>query len=389
MELVAPRYGAGTLSDVVPSVLAGMEVPGMLNVLDLPASPKVCVLLVDGMGWRLLQAHADTAPFLASLAADQEAITAGFPTTTATSISAIGTGLTPGEHGLVGLSFAVSDDELINVLGWSRQGVRRVVDLRDKVVPEQVQPRPTAFERARDAGVTVSLAVPRYHRGSGLTRAVLRGGDLHGVHALGDLAATARQALRSDGRVFCYAYHADLDLLGHVYGPGSEPWRMQLHQVDQLVSSIAEALPPDGLLVVTADHGMVPVTEDDRVDFDTCPDLQAGVRLLGGEARVRYVYTEPGAVDDVRQAWQSVLGDRATIRSRDEVIDAGWYGPGVAGYVRARVGDLVVVAHDNTAIIRSEMESRVSGFVGHHGALTADEQLVPLLLHQNTAAGLA
>ena len=53
-----------TLADVGPSVLAGLGVPGLTNVLGLPAEPNVCLLLIDGLGWQLLQAHAPSAPFL-------------------------------------------------------------------------------------------------------------------------------------------------------------------------------------------------------------------------------------------------------------------------------------------------------------------------------------
>lgn len=379
--LVAPRYGTGALSDVVPSLLAGMDVPGMRDVLGLPPAPRVCLLLVDGLGWRLLDEHADAAPFLASLAAAREPITAGFPATTGTSVAALGTGLPPGEHGLVGLSFAVSGDELINVLGWSRHGAGRPADLRDRFVPEEVQPHPTAFELAEQAGVTVALAAPRAQRGSGLTRAVLRGGEFRGVFALGDLAATAVGALDRD-RTFCYAYHADLDLLGHVYGPGTEAWRLQLAHVDRLAEAIAGALPPGGLLAVTADHGMVAVSEADRVDFDTHPRLRDGVVLLGGEARVRHVYTEPTAAPDVLDTWRGVLGERALVVTRDEAVEAGWFGPRVADHVLGRLGDLVVAALGTTAVVRSEAESRLSRFAGHHGSLTAEEQLVPLLTVQ-------
>ena len=327
MEPTLPRYGAGSLAEVVPTVLAGMGVPGMAMTVSLPARPRVCVLLVDGLGWHLLREHAADAPFLTSLAAGREPITAGFPATTAASLAALGTGLPTGEHGVVGLSFAV-DGEVLNALRWSRHGVAEHVDLRDTVVPERVQPASTVFERAAAAGVAVRAVAPREQRRSGLTRAVLRGGRFDGVHALGDLASRAVEALRAGDRSLCYAYHGELDLLGHVYGPGSDPWRRQLRHVDLLAQDIAAALPPDGLLVVTADHGMVAVGDADRVDLDEEPALHAGVRAVGGEARVRHVYTEPGAA---RRRARDLAGTRsaagAWLRSRAEAIGAGWFGP--------------------------------------------------------------
>lgn len=380
-----PRYGAGSLSDVVPSILAGMGVPGMTATVPLPAARKVCLLLVDGLGWPLLREYADDAPFLAGLAGHE--ITAGFPATTATSLTTIGTGVPSGEHGIVGYTFAASDDELINALSWSLHAGGKSVDFRTKYVPEDFQPVTTAFQRAADDGVHVRLATQRGFDGTGLTRAAFRGADFDGVVALGDLTTKAIDALTAADRVFCYAYHSELDLLGHVYGPGTKAWRFQLQHVDHLAAAIAAELPSDGMLVVTADHGMVHVGEDDRIDFDVLPTLRDGVRMLGGEARARHVYVSPGALTDVATAWRTVLGDRAWVLTRDEAVDAGWFGPRVADQVRGRIGDLVVAARGSSAITRSKVEPRMSALTGQHGSLTPDDQLIPLLTSLGATAG--
>ncbi|ONI80328.1 alkaline phosphatase family protein [Saccharothrix sp. ALI-22-I] len=376
MDPLVPRYGVGSLADVVPSLLAGLGVPGMVDVLGISGSSRVCVLLVDGLGWRLLREHETDAPFLASLAGSP--ITAGFPSTTATSLAALGTGLSTGEHGLVGLSFA-DGDEVLNALRWTRHGVPEYVDLRTVLVPEDVQPRRTAFEVAAEAGVAVRLVLPRDQKDSGLTRAVLRGGRFQGVLGFGDMVTRVAEALWSEDRVLCYAYHSDLDGLGHVYGPGSEPWRWQLRFVDRLAAAIADGLPPGGALVVTADHGMVPA--DDRVDFDTDAALQDGVRVLGGEARVRHVYTS--AVEGVRARWSERLGDRAWVASRSEAVAAGWFGPRVADHVLPRIGDLVVAAKGSLAVVRSVAEPHLTTLVGQHGSLTEEEQHIPVLVATN------
>ncbi len=162
------------------------------------------------------------------------------------------------------------------------------------------------------------------------------------MYALGDLISQVLKALRESDRMLCYAYHADLDGIGHGYGPGSDAWCHQLSVVDHLAATIANGLPPDAMLVVTADHGMVSAGEHDRIDFDTEPDLRYGVRTLGGEGRVRYLYAEPGALDDVVDNWRGVLGDRALVLRRQEAIDRGWFGPRVADGFRMRIGDVVV-----------------------------------------------
>jgi predicted AlkP superfamily pyrophosphatase or phosphodiesterase len=381
-----PHGGHASLADVVPSILAGLGVAGFTNRLQLTPTHGACLLLVDGLGWLALQEHSADAPFLSALAADRQAIAAGFPATTAAGVATIGTGMPAGQHGIVGFSFAVPDGGLINALSWHTHGGGHRVDLRERFVPEDIQPRPTAFERAAAAGIQVTLAVPEVHRGSGLNRAALRGGEMKGVHALGDLAGNvlaAMSAASRGARTFCYAYHGDLDLLGHVYGAGSLPWRLQLGHVDRLVASIAEGLPRGVRLVLIADHGMVTVPEEGRLDFDTEPALQAGVRLLGGDARARYVYTEPGATRDVLATWRDFVGDRAWILTRDEAIAAGWFGPLIPNHIRDRIGDIIVAARTEFAVVRSQVTPKLSRLIGHHGSLTPEEQLVPALVYDS------
>ncbi len=332
------------------------------------------MLLIDGLGADLLDTHADDAPVMAALR--DRTLQVGFPSTTVAGLAAIGTGCRSGEHGMVGLSFRLPGADVMNALAWRPHPSGR--DLRDKLPPEQVQPMPTTFERASNAGIAVSVICGAQFTGSGLTRAVLRGGRYVGVHALGDLAACVRSAVAERG--FCYGYHSELDLLGHVYGPGSTAWRMQLRQVDRLVESIVEGLPPGGLLAVVADHGMVAVDASEVVDIDACEPLLDGVEAIGGEPRARHVYTAKGAADSVLAAWRETLAQRAWVVSRDEAISAGWFGDRIGDDVRFRIGDVVAAARGSAGIMRRTVETLLSSLIGQHGSLTPEEQQVPLLV---------
>ncbi|MEH3139931.1 MAG: alkaline phosphatase family protein [Mycobacterium kyogaense] len=377
MELPRPDPHAAHLADVAPSLLAAMGVAGfssrLLGSIDAGEAAGACLLLVDGLGAELLDAHLDDAPFLATLRGRR--LTAGYPATTAAGLAAVGTGCRSGEHGIVGMTFRLPDVGVVNALRWRQHPWGE--DLRERAVPESVQPRPTTFERAASAGVSVRVISGAEFAGSGLTRAVLRGGDYVGVHAIGDLVAAVTSTLSDRG--FCYAYHADLDLVGHLHGPGSAAWRWQLRQVDRMVESIVEALPAGGLLAVVADHGMVSLGED-TVDADAEPLLQEGVAALGGEVRARHVYVEPGAFDDVLAAWRDVLGERAWVVGREEAVAAGWFGPRVSDEAMARLGDVLVAAQGTSGVVRPTVEPIESSLIGQHGSFTAAEQLIPLLI---------
>jgi Type I phosphodiesterase / nucleotide pyrophosphatase len=366
---------AGSLADVLPSAAAVLGVPGSKDVLGLSAGAggrelrKVVVLLVDGLGWNLLLDNLDAAPFMAELAAGAEPICVGFPSTTATSMASFGTGASVGRHGLVGYTFALPGHEgLLNALRWDTTAD-----------PLDVQPVPTVFERAADVGVDVSHVALRSFEGSGLTRAALRGARYPGADTLGEAVQVTAQTLAQPGPALVYVYTGDLDNVGHIRGCRSAGWRAQLEHIDLFVHQLHRALPPDGLLLVTADHGMVDVGPAERVDFDNEPLLSAGVRLLGGEPRARHVYTRDGANTDVVSAWRERLGDTAQVLARDEAVAAGWFGSEVSSSVLPRIGDIVVAPTGSTAVVATRQHPREARLIGYHGSTTPDEVLVPLL----------
>ncbi len=365
---VLPRYGQRSLADLASSLLASLGVLGERNPLGLPSAARVCLLVVDGLGWEPLRDHPAVAPFLSQLAPSSGPLTAGFPATTVTSLSSLGTGRPPGQHGMFGYRVRVPGTrKLLNGLRWDKS-----------VNPLAWQPDTTVYERAGAAGVSTYRIAASALEKTGLSIAVLRGNTYRGADSLGVLVAEAARALREADRVLVTVYHDQLDRTGHVFGCGSDAWRFQLGHVDMLAQQLAAAVPAGTLLYVTADHGMVNVAPEDRIDADTTPGLLDGVALLGGEPRARHVYTVPGAADDVLQAWRDTIGDRAWVLSREEAVAAGWFGP-VEPWLAGRIGDVVVAPAGSYAVIASKAEVLESSLVGMHGSLTSSDQLVPLL----------
>src|SRR3984893_2362138 len=376
-----PRYGSRSLGELLPSLLSAVGIAGFANSLAIEPVSRVCLLLVDGLGWELLRANRKSAPFLTSIASDP--LTAGFPATTAASLSSLATSLPPGEHGLVGYTMALPGyDRAFNTLTWSLYGVRPRVDLREEVVREASQPVPTLPERAAAAGVPIHYLGPAFHQASGLSRAISRG---QRVHTAVSLEAIQQAALRRlDARpAMVYGYHPRLDAAGHVEGVASQAWRDELIEVDRAVRIIREQLPADTVLVVTGDHGMVDLRPNERLDLADHPDLAAGVTLMAGEARARYLRTAPGAAGDVLSAWRSILGDRMWLSTPAEAVATGSFGPRVSDQARERIGDVVAAAYGRVGIVQRDVDPAQARLNGHHGSLTAAEQLVPLLVYRS------
>ncbi|MFJ1859605.1 alkaline phosphatase family protein [Streptomyces anulatus] len=372
-----PEYGSGSLADLLPTLVAGQEVPGFTAAIpELTPADRNCVFLIDGLGWEQIIAHPDEAPFLHSLLPTSRGgtgrpLTAGFPSTTATSLASVGTGLPPGEHGLPGYTARNPETgELMNQLRW-----------RPWTAPKVWQPYPTVFQLADAAGVhTAQVSAPTFEQ-TPLTKVALSGGSFLGRLSGEDRMDVAAQRLAAGDRSLVYTYYSEVDGKGHRFGTDSDAWRGQLMYVDGLARRLAEQLPPRSALYITADHGMIdiPFDEQSRIDFDEDWELRAGVALLGGEGRARHVYAVPGAEADVLTVWREVLGEQFWVASRDEAIAAGWFGPTIDERVYGRIGDVVAAAHDDVIITASVNEPHESAMAGVHGSLTSVEQLVPLL----------
>ena len=374
-ELAAPPYGTSSLSDLMPAVARSLDVevapagPGLADALRLAPTARACVLLVDGLGDLLLRERAGHAPFLRSQLDRVATISAGFPTTTATSMGSLGTGLPPGAHGLVGYEVLVPErDELLNELSWE-----------PAVDPRRWQRETTVLQHVAAAGVEVVRIGPGFFDGSGLTEAALRGGRFVAATTLDDRVDAALAALRSSPRTLVYVYWGDVDKVGHVEGCGSWQWGEELAKIDLAIRRLVAGLPRDATLHVTADHGMVDVPHHQRLDVAHEPDLAAGVRHVGGEPRCPQLYCEIGQVEAVLAAWADRLTGRADVVTREHAVAAGWFGQ-VAAHVSARIGDVIVVCGPGTAVVDSRRaRPQVLRLLGLHGALTPEEALVPLL----------
>lgn len=367
---------AGQLTDVLASACALLGVPGTSDRLELAARvgdvDRIVVLLVDGLGFHLLPVAAPHAPTLAAAHAGRfgtlEELTCGFPSTTPTSLVTLGTGVAPGEHGILGFTLNIpGTEQVLTHITWTG----------DPPVPVW-QPVPTLFARAEQAGVRVSVVSRPEFRGSGLTEAAY--GTPHYVGA-GESEELAERIVAevTSGPGLVYGYHPTLDTVAHVHGIASPEWAQAAGQVDRLITRIAENLPPGSALLVTADHGALDVPATSRIDVDADPRLAAGLRVVAGEPRVRYLHTVPGAAADVLAAWRAVLGDRADLLLRAEAVDSGLFGPVRNEHV-ARIGDVVAICRGDTVVLASRREPEmVSKLIAFHGSTTSVETAIPLL----------
>lgn len=335
---------------------------------QFPRATSVVLVVVDGLGAISLRAHAGHARTLTAAMAKKDVASSVFPSTTASALTSILTGVWPGEHGLVGYRVVdPSRDVVVNQLtGWESEGLD----------PATWQMAPTIFERAVDAGHAAFAVGLAAYASSGFTRATLRGAEFSSASNAADRVARAYGLAEQHPGSLVYCYLPEVDKAGHRHGVASPEWAAALEDVD---AALALRVPSGVGVVVTSDHGMVDVPAHRQVVLDT--GHLDGIRHVGGEPRMIHAYLQPDAsADAVLARWRADLDGVADVVTREEAITAGLFGPSVAVAAADRVGDVLAVARGVAAIYDgTASDQRGRGMVGQHGALTSEERHVPVI----------
>ncbi len=352
---VLPQLAGASVAGLVPALVGGRPAPWLPEAARDAAS--VVLLVLDGLGANEIERRPSTLPVLAGMGGTR--ITTVVPSTTATALTSIATGLAPAQHGVLGFRMLVGDD-VLNVLRWQTDG-RKPPD------PFTVQ-RHDAF-----LGRPVPVVTRGEFRDSGFSQAHLRGATIVGWRTPSTLVEHCRRLVLA-GEKFVYAYYPGVDEVAHEFGLLDEYYARELGAVDALVGALLDALPERAVLLVTADHGQVHLEPESWVEID---DLHPMISVQAGDGRFRYLYAKHGMAGDLLAAAHERFDATAWVVSRRELLDAGWIGPGATGTVPGRIGDVVLAAREPVAFVDPAMP-RERGLRSAHGSLTADEMWVPL-----------
>ena len=360
------------LSQITPSLFASLGLADTSDQIQCGPSPvgRELLFLVDGLGADAVAKYASYIPTLSALIR-HGAVKTSFPSTTATSLATLTTGVNPGEHGMLGYTVQVprSGGRILNSLKWD-----------ERVDPFIWQPVTTLFERAVAANINVTHVAAKRYEDTGFTRAVFRGAKYRGANAHADLITETIAALK-DTPAFVYLYVNDLDVAGHSDGVGSDKWLAALTGIDQLVATLLQKLPRQTRLWLTADHGMINVGE--KIVIGQGNSLAQNIATIAGEPRARHLYLSEGsstsAISEVASIWEEFLGEKATIYTREQAIAANLFGNSVSADAADRMGDVIAIAHGDLILIEAEREKQEGAMIGHHGGASDIESYVPLL----------
>jgi hypothetical protein len=312
------------------------------------------LVLFDGLGIAQME-HADAAVFRSSLAGTLDA---PFPTTTSVSLSTIATGFPASMHGQVAhLSWYPDLEVVVNTLKW--------VTVTGEHVPydyARVLPASNLWERLRSSGVEPITVQPGDFQASPLTRVLYRGARFEGAWDADDLVE-ATVALAAEPRRFIFTYVPFVDVAGHVFGQGSDEFTAAMKAAATVWEGISSRLPTGVVLLGTADHGLMEVTEADKI---LVRDPRFDGLRFAGDTRGVHLWGDVDVIEDLAAAVDGELTDPVP-----------WLGPNPTPKALSHIGEGFLLAPAGKAVVPKGFDKRLRCY---HGGLMVEEVAIPLLV---------
>ena len=385
----------GTIEALLTGVAHGASLP--LAPFGLPErADRVALVYLDAFGWRFLERHHGHRLFRRAGAVER--LTSQFPSTTAAHVTTVHTGLPVAEHGVYEwFVLEPTLDRLIAPLlfafaGDSERGTLGTAGLPLQAVFPDGSP---LYRRLRAAGVAPVVVQPAAFTPTPAT-ALIAPSALLAADARMAAYASIDEAFEllvaaavGEPRLFANVYLPHVDELMHQHGPDHAFVDEAIEWTLDLLDEALNALPAGTLVLLTADHGMAPVSPEASVYANELWPELAGLLRSGadgkplapaGSCRDLFLHTLPGRAEEVRDGLARRLEGVAEAHLTADLVAEGLFGPSPSARLLGRLADVVVLPYHGEAVYWHEPGRFEQRFFGQHGGLTPDEMEIPLVV---------
>jgi hypothetical protein len=377
--LGVPAFGSSALDKSITSTLGGPY-------------KKVIFLLVDALGYYLLQNMLAAEPDLVWSSLGEKGvlapITSVCPSTTASALTTLWTGVAPATHGIIGYEmwakeFGIIINNILHSPATARGDVGGLA--RAGFNPHEFLDTPLLGTHLMKNGVEASAFIHYSIAHSGLSTMQMEDVDLHPYVDEADLGISLADFLNSRPGVrdYVYVYYSDVDTLMHRYSASDERVALQFSAFSRLfkqafIDRLSSEVAKDTILIMAADHGAKATPVNPRYDLANHPELKSLLVMSPTcEHRLAFFYIKPGKITDVREYIERAWPDEFLLLESQAALDAGLFGEGpFKAQDRDRIGDLIAVAKGGAYLWWAPTPNHMSG---RHGGLSREEMLVPFL----------
>ncbi|MCR5794588.1 MAG: alkaline phosphatase family protein [Solobacterium sp.] len=356
------RYGGIVEAGAALRKYYGLETewegdPDLLEWLDRGSFRCVVVLLIDAMGTSILDRYGDPDGFFRKNMKKQ--IMTVFPPTTTAAVTSLLTGKYPKQNAWLGWNqyFHETDDNIILFRNTGQYSDIDYSGFTDTHLP--VKP---VYDELNENGIPAETVWPAWSAHNACA-------DFHELCEK-TLAAAGDPDIR-----FIYAYWDALDSFMHKNGPEDPGTGEMIRMLEKETAVLAEHLPADCGLLVTADHSQISVT---HYSLDSNRELCGCFRHKPAiEGRACAFYIREDRREKFEQLFQEELGDQFELYTHEDVNRLNIFGKGKAHpRFEEFTGDYLAVAAGSVQLDYMKKKD----MKGNHAGGLPEEAQIPLIL---------
>ncbi len=376
-----PNYKNGSLVNLMSSIAgafqSNLDANTALSLLpssQISDANNVVLFIIDGLGYQYLMQNGDASFLRRHL---KSKMTSVFPSTTATAITSIMTGLSPQAHGIAGWhTYYKEADAILAPLPFK---VRANNSSRSQILPQNIFNQNTYFD---SLGVKSYVFTPEKLIKSPYSIAMSGSAERMPYQNMRDLIDQVLKLIKQPQRKYIYAYWPEFDSIAHQYGVASEQTKQHFFEIDGMFQRFFQiAAGSDSAVIISADHGFIDTSADEVIHIEDHPDLAHYLIMpLSGEPRAAYCYVKPQHKIDFKAYVKSNLQNVCTAYKSEQLIQQGYFGKGLMHPKFAdRIGDYTLIMKEQYVITDQLPGEKPFNMVGIHGGVSAAEMEIPFI----------
>ena len=321
---------------------------------------KVFVLLIDGMGSRLIKRKLKEDSFLRRHQLYET--TTVFPSTTTAATTSIRNGKSPNENGW---------------LGWAQY----LKEIDDIIIPFQDK---GFYNGKKYPDGTFYNCIPVTSTEEELEKIGIKGRKLFPSFEKDGCEDFNRMCDRligfsyDDKYEYIYAYWDKYDSYMHEHGPDSKICDAYLEYINYQIENLASKLNKNTMLVVLADHGQVTINR--YYNFYNSRYDKYFVRKPSLETRAQVFFIKDEYKERFEKEFKEEFEDDYILLSKKLVKESKLFGSH-ENHPRfdELIGDYLAIGKSDLAFIYHEKGKKV--FIGQHAGMCDDEMYIPIIIH--------
>jgi len=364
------------------SILAALE-SAQNDLRPLAALPpeqladarNIVFFLVDGFGYHYLRNQ--TGSFLNKLCSGS--IDSVFPSTTASAITTVMSGLSPQTHGIPGwFTYFKEIGGIVATLPFRIRGIGN--HLVDKVDPRDLFGNHCMFTQSKRASYVVT---PEHLADSAYSRVMCGPAQRIAYRDLDHCFSQLNSLIHHRDKKYVYAYWPEFDSLCHKFGVHSHQVQEHFDLLDRSFENFFSlAAQSDTAMIISADHGFVDTSPSQTIHLRDHPNLAQCLTMpLCGEPRTAYCYVRGKYHTQFEQYIEENFSDRMACCDSASLLEQGYFGCGpIHDRFYDRIGDYTLIMRDHYVITDQLLSEQAFNMIGVHGGLHDHEREIPLIV---------